>query len=160
FQTSANAYQMVLAINGYVGIGTSTPGNPLNVYTPGGGSPVGGMSIDVGTFGTSSNASNSYFLRVRDIGGNATPFQIQGNGNVVIGYGNLSVAGDVLLTGADCAEHFDVVGEPPEPGAVLVIDEEGALRECDDPYDKRVAGVVSGAGDFRHALVLDKKPSD
>jgi hypothetical protein len=75
--------------------------------------------------------------------------------------GNVLVTGDILLPGADCAEQFDVMGsEPPGPGTVVVIDEGGALRECSEAYDKKVAGVVSGAGEYRHALVLDKRPSD
>jgi hypothetical protein len=80
-------------------------------------------------------------------------------GNVSAG-GNVSVAGDVLLTGADCAEEFDALGtQPPDAGTVMVIDADGALRESVDAYDKRVAGVVSGGGDYKHALVLDKRSS-
>jgi hypothetical protein len=73
--------------------------------------------------------------------------------------GNITVPGDIVLTGADCAEQFDVSSpEPPEPGTVLVIDEEGALTESRDAYDKKVAGVVSGAGDYRHGILLDQRP--
>ena len=73
--------------------------------------------------------------------------------------GNVNVPGDVVLTGADCAEHFDVNSpEPPEPGTVLVIDEGGALTQSRDAYDKKVAGVVSGAGDYRHGILLDQRP--
>ncbi len=72
--------------------------------------------------------------------------------------GNLMVPGDVVLTGADCAEQFDVsCSEPPQPGTVVVIDEGGGLRESRDAYDKKVAGVVSGAGDYRHAILLDRR---
>jgi hypothetical protein len=39
----------------------------------------------------------------------------------------------------------------------VVIDKSGGLRESREPYDKKVAGVVSGAGDCRAALVLDKR---
>ena len=50
--------------------------------------------------------------------------------------------GDVVLTGADCAEDFDVSGdESVESGTVVVIDEEGSLRASQHPYDKKVAGV-------------------
>jgi hypothetical protein len=43
-------------------------------------------------------------------------------------HGDVSVTGDVVLTGADCAEQFDVSGsELPEPGTVVVIDEGGTL---------------------------------
>ena len=72
--------------------------------------------------------------------------------------GNVTVPGDIILAGADCAEQFDVSeAVVPEPGTVLVIDEGGALRESCQPYDKKVAGVVSGAGDYRHGILLDRK---
>jgi hypothetical protein len=72
--------------------------------------------------------------------------------------GNLTVPGDVVLTGADCAEQFDTSSpEPPEPGTVVVIDGGGSLRESCDAYDRKVAGVVSGAGEFRHAILLDRQ---
>ena len=41
----------------------------------------------------------------------------------------------------------------------MVIDEEDKLRQCTDAYDKRVAGVISGAGGYRPGIVLDKNPS-
>lgn len=47
----------------------------------------------------------------------------------------------------------------PEHGTVLVIDKEGLLCETNEPYDKRVAGVVSGAGNYRHGILLDRQPS-
>jgi hypothetical protein len=75
--------------------------------------------------------------------------------------GDIRADGDVLLTGADCAEQFDVAAlERLEPGTVLVIDEGGALRESNEAYDTRVAGVVSGAGDYRHGVLLDSRPSE
>jgi hypothetical protein len=81
-------------------------------------------------------------------------------GNVSAG-GNVSVKGDVLLTGADCAEEFDTSGtQLPDAGTVMVIDAEGTVRESVEAYDKRVAGVVSGGGEYKPALVLDKQSSD
>ncbi|HYK37242.1 hypothetical protein [Alloacidobacterium sp.] len=72
--------------------------------------------------------------------------------------GDITVSGDVFLSGADCAEHFDASDKLlPEPGTVVVIDETGALRESRKAYDKGVAGVVSGAGEYKHGLVLDKR---
>jgi hypothetical protein len=67
---------------------------------------------------------------------------------------NLTVDGDLFLPGADCAELFAVVDQI-EPGDVLVIDRDGALRRSDTSYDKRVAGVVSGAGRLRPGMLLD-----
>ena len=91
------------------------------------------------------------------------------NGSIVINDGNLFVnkgdiivgKGDIRLAGADCAEDFDVsaVGTIA-PGTVMVINTDGGLQLSDEPYDKKVAGVISGAGDYRPGLVLDNKPSD
>ena len=68
------------------------------------------------------------------------------------------IQGDIILKNADCAEDFDISGsEQVEPGTVMIIEGEGALRKCTDEYDKRVAGVVSGAGDCKPGLVLDKR---
>jgi hypothetical protein len=85
---------------------------------------------------------------------------IQSNGDVFMA-GTLSVAKDVILTGADCAEHFDLVQDTVcEPGTVMAISTDGALDASAQAYDKRVAGVVSGAGSFRPGIVLDRQHSD
>jgi hypothetical protein len=69
-------------------------------------------------------------------------------------------SGDIILQNADCAEDFDVaVDEKIEPGTVLVIEQDDRLRQSTEAYDKRVAGVVSGAGDYKPGIVLDKKPT-
>jgi hypothetical protein len=73
----------------------------------------------------------------------------------------IDVVGDVVLLGADCAEEFDIAGnEDIEPGTVLVIGDEGRLQPSEKPFDKRVAGVVSGGKDYHPGIILDKKPSD
>jgi len=75
--------------------------------------------------------------------------------------GDVKVEGDILLAGADCAEQFDVIDAADvEPGSVLVIDEGGGLRQSDRPYDTKVAGVVSGAGDYRPGMILDRRQSN
>jgi hypothetical protein len=40
----------------------------------------------------------------------------------------------------------------------MVLDGEDALRESATPYDKRVAGVISGAGGYKPGLILDRQP--
>ena len=68
--------------------------------------------------------------------------------------------GDIILKNADCAEDFDVApGETLEPGTVVMVDDDGKLRPTEVAYDRRVVGVVSGAGDTRPGIVLDRKPS-
>jgi hypothetical protein len=73
--------------------------------------------------------------------------------------GNVSIAGDIILTGADCAEDFDVEGPGLEAGTVLVIGDKEKLRRCTEAYDKRVAGVISGAGDCKPGIILGTKQS-
>lgn len=64
-------------------------------------------------------------------------------------------SGDIRLIGADCAEEFDVAeAEDVEPGSVLTIGADGRLRACSEPYDRRVAGVVSGAGGLQPGIVM------
>jgi hypothetical protein len=75
--------------------------------------------------------------------------------------GTINVAKDVILTGNDCAEHFDVLPDALcEPGTVMAISTGGALDQSTKSYDKRVAGVVSGAGRFRPAILLDRQSPD
>ncbi len=65
---------------------------------------------------------------------------------------------DVSLAGGDCAEDFDAADvESAPPGTLMVFDEEGTVRPNCEPYDKRVAGVVSGAGAYQPAIVLNRR---
>ncbi len=65
--------------------------------------------------------------------------------------------GDLILANADCAEDFDIAdGELCEPGTVMVLTEDGALRASGGGYDPLVAGVISGAGDYRPGLIMDR----
>jgi len=65
--------------------------------------------------------------------------------------------GDLILANADCAEDFEIAeGEACEPGTVVVITEAGSLRVSTGPYDPLVAGVISGAGDYRPGVILDR----
>jgi hypothetical protein len=74
--------------------------------------------------------------------------------------GDIEVSGDIRLMNADCAEDFDIAGvETPEPGTVMVLSDDGALKPSDRAYDKRVAGVVSGAGSYKPGIVLDTQPA-
>src|SRR5262249_46635528 len=69
------------------------------------------------------------------------------------------VQGDIILANADCAEEFDVAqNDTVDPGTVVVI-EDGALHPSDLAYDKRVAGVISGAGGLKAGITLDRKAS-
>jgi hypothetical protein len=62
---------------------------------------------------------------------------------------NNSVAGDENAVG----------GDKVEPGSVMVLGAASALHPSQQAYDKRVAGVISGAGDYKPGIVLDTQPS-
>jgi hypothetical protein len=75
--------------------------------------------------------------------------------------GDVEVSGDIRLTNADCAEDFNIgTNLAVEPGTVMVLGDDEALYPSQQAYDKRVAGVVSGAGDYKPGIVLDQQKSD
>lgn len=67
--------------------------------------------------------------------------------------------GDIILGNADCAEDFEIsTTEKIEPGTVMTLNNEGQLEQSSSPYDKSVAGVVSGAGNLKPGLILGRQP--
>ncbi len=134
---------------------------------------VYGASVSAsGVYGTSKSGLAGEFVGNVSVTGNLTAsgdlsakdVSATGDVNVTgdVGVtGTVSVKGDIILTGADCAEQFDLsADELAEPGTVMVIDEAGALRASSKAYDRAVAGVVSGAGTFRPGVILDQRPGD
>ena len=123
------------------------------------GTSVGGDGVHGESRGTSMSGVAGIHLK----GGNGVYGRSSGNagcfdGNVQVN-GNVNVTGDVMLTGADCAEQFAVTSDQAlRPGDVLVIGEDGRLQRSAHEYDRRVAGVVASAGDFRPGIVLDSQP--
>ena len=108
--------------------------------------------------------------------GNGPPGSLSGiavhrSGNVGIGTTNpsrlLDVAGDATMRdlsvrvltirgGADLAEPFAMSHRDVAPGMVVVIDEgnPGKLRRSAAAYDKKVAGIVSGANGIRPGISM------
>src|SRR5215831_486929 len=80
------------------------------------------------------------------------------DGNVEVS-NTLRVRVDIVLQNGDCAEEFDASTTAIDPGTVVVLDDDGTVRPSNSSYDKRVAGVVSGAGDYKPALILDRQDS-
>ncbi|HXW11745.1 MAG TPA: hypothetical protein VD694_03210 [Nitrososphaeraceae archaeon] len=69
-------------------------------------------------------------------------------------------SGDIILENADCAEEFDIYRSSEiEPGTVMIISNDGKLEVSSKSYDRRVAGVISGGGNLKPGIVLDKKKS-
>ncbi|WP_144416046.1 hypothetical protein [Calothrix sp. 336/3] len=119
---------------------------------------IHGESVNqVGVIGTSQNFVGVW-AETKTI--NHPALIAKGVSKAAVFEGDVEVTGDIRLVNADCAEDFDIICiEQVEPGTVMVIDSEGALRPSDRAYDKRVAGVISGAGSYKPALILDKQES-
>jgi hypothetical protein len=150
-------------------VGASTGGHGTAVY----GDSTDGFAVrGETTTGTAIQGTASN-------GGYAAQF----NGNVAVTNGNITVTGDVtggvlvsngdatvtgtltthdvVLSNSDCAEDFDIADtEGAEPGTVMVLDDSGNLHPNDAAYDKRVVGVISGAGRFKPGITLGRLPSE
>jgi len=93
----------------------------------------------VGVWGENTVAGTGIFGRSN--GGTAGQF----DGNLVVNgddsvSGTLTVAKDIILSSADCAEEFDVGQEDmSEPGTVMVLGEDGVLQAACQGYDKTQA---------------------
>lgn len=121
---------------------------------------IGQSTTWMGVYGRSESTTGGAGVMGEAVGPGAA---IYGKGGRVAGYfeGDVEVTGDIRLTNADCAEDFDVGTDVlVEPGTVMVLGEEGTLYPSRHAYDKRVAGVVSGAAEYKPGIVLDKRQSD
>jgi hypothetical protein len=109
-----------------------------------------------GGFGVSGTSDEPNGIGIYGRGANLAA-KFDGRVEVV---GDIDVTGDIRLANADCAEDFDIAGlEKVEPGTVMVIESEGTLQPSNIAYDKRVAGVISGAGKYKPGIILDKQES-
>jgi hypothetical protein len=136
-------------VSGFAEAGIGVSGNSDNGDGVRGESAGGGAGVR----GISTNRDRVGVVGENTAGGFAGLF----TGNVDV-RGSIFCDGDIVLRNADCAEHFDIAHATEiEPGTVMVINNDGALEQSTQGYDKRVAGVVSGAGDYRPALILDKQ---
>ncbi len=120
-------------------------------------------------FITLSDANAGYPLcRIQNAGGDMvfyTPGRFAGEnpGLIVKNDGTVHVAGvltvdtDIKIGGGDCAEEFETAdGSPLEPGTVVSLDGSGGVRTTEIEYDKKVAGIVSGAGAHKPGIVLNR----
>ena len=72
----------------------------------------------------------------------------------------LDIDGAVTIRGgADIVERFDIAEGTVEPGTVVVIDprQPGDLLVSSDAYDRKVAGIVSGAGGVKPGICLGQE---
>jgi hypothetical protein len=63
--------------------------------------------------------------------------------------------GDIILNNADAAEHFEIAESVvATPGMLMALDPSGKLVPASSPYDRKVVGVVAGAGKYRPGILL------
>ena len=105
----------------------------------------------VATFGVDEDGG---FLRIEDHADEAVVLIAADSGG---GAGFISVSGERVH---DVAEVFDLeTREGVVPGTVMSVDAggSGALLPAAAPYDRKVVGVISGAGDFQHAMLIGSR---
>lgn len=175
---------MTMLNNGNVGIGTTTPTSKLEIAAQDGlaitgyqpfitlrdTASAGARSILAGGNGDFGFYPNSF------IGGYPAVIVKNQSGSVGIGVADpqakLDVAGTTrthalqITGGADFAENFEInsgslsaeAAAKVEAGMVVSIDprDPGKLALCTQPYDRRVAGVVSGAGGIKPGMVMSQ----
>lgn len=168
FYTS-HAPRLSIANNGNVGINTTTPGGLLDINTGNGNLQVisdlvptinltgGGIPGTMRLRNTlevfpSIDGTRVGKIDVRDTNG-APTITLSGTGVATVKV--LEITG-----GADIAEPFHMSHPDELPkGAVVVIDEEnpGRLKMSNEPYDTRVAGIISGANGVQPGLALHQQ---
>lgn len=138
--------------SGNVGIGTTGPVARLDVRAPDG-TNVNGVEGRAGSPGVSgivgrSSHANGFGAYFENTAG--------GVGLWCLGRARVSV---LEITGADVAEKFQV-SEKVEAGMVVEIDADkpGQLRMSQGAYNRRVAGVVSGANGLSAGAILGNLP--
>ena len=92
---------------------------------------------------------------------NSLRFFCEGSGDVMslATNGNLFVRAVTITGGADISEPFKMSQRDMPRGAVVIIDEAnpGHLTLSKEPYDTRVAGIISGAGGVNPGLSLSQE---
>jgi hypothetical protein len=146
--------------DGRVGIGTADPSGHLEVVTD----RTGVTNATVRSFNTSTGPGNAFYAETAGTGTTAIIKQL-GTGAIIKGDNTsgtvftVSNTGRVVTTavqitgGGDLVEGFESQ-VALEPGTVVAIDpgSEGSLVPTSGSYDRKVAGVVSGAGGVSHGI--------
>ncbi len=85
-------------------------------------------------------------------------FAIRASGGMRV-EGGATVATLTITGGADISEPFPMSEDAVSKGSVVVIDPHnpGALKVSQQPYDRRVAGIVSGANGINPGVVLSQE---
>jgi hypothetical protein len=162
---SENGYAAIF--DGKVGIGTSSPRGKLEVVTsnPGGKAVYGRASLS----GEETTSYGGYFLAEERNGvgvyakGGLQGLAAELVGDVVISYGKTTTPVLEITGGADVSEQFEIHGTSsggdPSPGMVVTIDPDhpGDLIVSTKAYDRKVAGIISGAAGVKPGMLMGQK---
>ena len=153
------SYLLNLTPQDRVGIGTRSPTSKLEIAAQDGLAITGYQPFFTLR---DANAGNARGV-IQSVAGDLNFFT---NASLATGIPPLKVRNDgttmvrvLEITGADLAEKFPT-SESVEPGMAVAIDAEnpGKLCRASGAYNRRVAGIVSGANDFSVGAVLGNLP--
>lgn len=105
-----------------------------------------------GVRGASHNRDHGGGVGINDAGGAGIYGRSTNGGFAIVADSKLSITG-----GSDVAERFASVDDQPiAPGSVVVVDEThpGQLKLSNSAYDRKVVGIISGAGGVEPGLIL------
>ena len=164
---------VVVTTAGRVGIGTANPATKLHVE---GGGPVETAiksSNDRAVLSLSNGLNPQSYVWTLESGVGGKFPSLFGIYNRNVGKSGLEIDGNLLVSvkalqitgGADFAENFDVRASNDltgknateiQPGMVVAIDpiNPGKLSLSRRAYDRRVAGIISGAGDVKPGMMM------
>lgn len=120
---------------------------------------IGADEAGDGIVNVNNAAGETVFLSVDEDGGRIDVTDNAGTQVVIIGadgdgQGYVSISGERVH---DTAEIFDLATRRGVvPGTVMAADAagNGTLRPAAVPYDRKAVGVISGAGVFRHGILI------
>ena len=158
-----------------IGIGTTGPITSLHVKHSSSGVTPTNMR---GLFVENNGRGNTFYVFQTATAGGGKSFSITNAGNVGIGttnpQGMLDVKGKTttkvleITGGSDLSEQFDVAAnysygtdsspDQIQPGMVVSIDPEnpGQLVVASQAYDRKVAGIISGAGGVKPGMLMSQ----
>ena len=139
----------------------------VEVTSPSDVRPTAGGAVIVGFASGSNVAIDRNEIMARDNGRTSDLFLNNEGGNVLIGPNSggtsrLTTPIMQITGGSDFSEMFDVRSEQKiEPGMVVVIDAKnpGSLMLSSKVNDRRVAGIISGAGGVKTGMMMGQKGS-
>lgn len=156
---TARRVRLSISHDGHVGIGTTSPKRLLDMRANG--------DVEIG-LASSDSGSRQWLVRSTGAGATAGPGRLEivdadtGATRLSIDPdGTVGVSVLQIRGGADLAEPFRTAGKYPA-GSVVSIDPDrpGALTLSRGAYDRRVAGVLSGAGPLRPGVTLGQAAPD